>query len=163
MKSVFAIDPGKCTGWAWFRSGELLAAGVLDGGSTSALVFALGELEVGVLDRPFDLVVEIPQVYPREKWKGDPNDLVQVAYMAGVVAGTVASTMSFDREDVPVQLVKPHQWKGSRPKKVCHESIMQRLSVEERAVVEDLHLSASRRHNMLDAVGLGLWHLQRSR
>lgn len=66
----------------------------------------------------------------------------------------------------------PIEWKGATPKSIHHERVWARLADRERMVVNDAFsrrgmngkpLPASKRHNVLDAVGLGLFALGRGK
>jgi hypothetical protein len=135
---ILAIDPGKHAGWAYFDDDwSLKWCGVNDVPSCS----------------PTDLVIEIPQVYPHRAQKGDPNDLITVAFGAGLIAGRFPKAR--------LRLVKPHQWKGTVPKEIHNRRVLAALTEGERVVAESAKVQASVRHNMIDAIGLGLWHLGR--
>lgn len=111
---------------------------------------ALGER--GAFGDPFALIVE-GQMINFERTK-DPNDVLQCNGAAG------AMTMIFP--DVPVIGVeRPENWKGSIPKADMTARIQSRLSEspEELARVEPC--AASLQHNILDAVGIGLWYFGR--
>ena len=148
-----AIDPGVHEiGWAIFNGAELEAAGLIEG---SLLSHLSKELEF-LFDhhKPSAAVVEIPQVYQQRSWKGDPNDLISVAVVAGVAVAALS------RYTV-VELVRPHAWKGNRPKNVDNRLTRTRLNAGERIKVETCGVSKGKRHNVVDAVGIGLWKLRR--
>lgn len=116
------------------------------------------------------IVFERPQVYTREKSKGDPNHLVSIAGVASCFVG-IMSVYG------PVAVDSPHpgEWVGQL-KKTCHvctknlkkcpeckgsawntprgRRIRSRLSEAELALVPD-------QNDALDAVGLGLWVIGR--
>lgn len=104
------------------------------------------------------LAVEWPQVYAGSKQKGDPNDLIA---LAAVVAAVVTRYASI------VTRYKPRDWKGQVPKEVIQARILGapgvagRLSAEEVAVFKDCACPKSLRHNVLDAIGIGLHFLDR--
>lgn len=73
MLRLIAIDPGRRIGYAVACGGRLV-----DVGTTS---------DVDKLPPASIAVVEQPRVYPTvSKWKGDPQDLVRLATMAGEIA-----------------------------------------------------------------------------
>lgn len=78
----------------------------------------------------------------------DPNDLIAVAFSAGIVAGAI-------RHD-SLLCVKPQQWKGSRPKKVDNDYTKSLLSPVELALLPTKMTS-----DLWDAVGIGLWAVKR--
>jgi len=95
-----------------------------------------------------DLVVcEVPQIYPMEKWKGDPNDLIDVAVVAGMhLAKGLRQVM-----------VRPREWKGSVPKTIHNNRVLTQLDPLKKAMVDVIPKTL--RHNVVDAIGLGLWYL----
>jgi len=97
-------------------------------------------------------IIEIPRIYPLAKRKGDLNDLVDLAYLAGAL----------DNLGCDGELVPPRDWKGTMDPDAMTRWILTRLDDEEKAVVESL-LPASKRHNAIDAAGIGLHHLKRLR
>ena len=149
-----AIDPGKHTGWAVIGdAGELVACG-------------LG-------DPPLDfggarVWIERPQVYRGRASKGDPNDLITLAIQVGRYEERFAA------RGCQVDTVLPHTWKGSIDPDVCCRRIFASLTECEKALLEraiaplarsPVHadLTGGRRHNVLDAVGIGKWSLRRGR
>lgn len=99
---------------------------------------------------PAECVLEVPQVYSRSTSKGDPNDLVAIAVEGGRMCSPYRTTY-----------VKPAAWKGQVPKHIHHMRIRKILSGEEAAIIDSYPILASKRHNLLDAVGLGLRTLGR--
>ncbi len=150
---ILAIDPGACTGWAIFLPGV---------GLHSAGVCTVDDLSSPMFDtfapRHAELVIEIPQVYRAALSKGDPNDLIKVAVQAG---------RWIERAKLRgwgVREVHPTTWKGQIPKEIHHARIENALLADERARASSaLSLPKSKRHNALDAIGLGLFHLGRGR
>jgi hypothetical protein len=143
---LIAIDPGKVSGWALFYYTQLHAAGVLD--------------EEEILDHPpvpeWDpvlAVIEVPRIYPMGKGKGDPNDLLTLALSVGDLRGF------YQRRGMRVRLVTPRQWKGTAPKDIHNRRILDNLNEHETEVLPSL--AKSKAHNMIDAIGLGLWVLGR--
>lgn len=150
---LLAIDPGKDTGWAMLDdAGTLVACG-------------LGSPPV---DGPTRVIIERPQVYRGRASKGDPNDLITLAIQVGQYKERFLSTGR------PVEEVIPHTWKGSIDGDVCCRRIVASLTESERelltAVLTPLarapvhaELTAGRRHNVIDAVGIAKWSLRRAR
>ena len=106
------------------------------------------------------VVIEKPQVYAQRNWKGDPNDLIDVALTAGIVAGVFDCRFN--------EFVRPHEWKGNAPKEVIEKRVVTVLEVNELkalAAAQDLPkrklVTARMMHNVVDAVGIGLWKLNR--
>lgn len=108
-------------------------------------------------ERAAILVVEWPRVYASRiragEAKGDPNDLLA---LAGVVSAIAAH---WEKRGSVFSYV-PSEWKGQIPKDICGARIMNRLSVAEGSLITAVK-PASKRHNTIDAVGLGLHHLGR--
>ncbi len=153
LAELCACDPGKdrCA-LAYFRSRELVHVGFTD--TTRGFVFPGPEL-----------AIELPQVYggPREE---DPNDLIDVAYAAGFVAGL--------RKATHPKTFLPREWKKQTPKHINHHRIMQKLTLPEIATLPPetaLRIKTAidggayswAGHNLLDAVGIGLVYLGRMR
>jgi hypothetical protein len=140
-----AVDPGK-----W-----LFALARFDGG---LLVEAelrrytkYVECRVAPCDR---LVCEWPTVYPGSRAE-DPNDLLPLTACVGAVAAlTQASSFS---------TLAPREWTSGRPKDVNHRRILKRLSPAEQGVLDAglAPVEKNLRHNVLDAVGIGLYALDR--
>lgn len=155
MALFLAIDPGVTTGWASFANGCLYQCGL---GATWARTFQYAPI-----------VIEKPQVYPHTGAK-EANDLIDLAIMVG----------EYKRELGPdgVELVRPHAWKGNTPKHVHHNRVrrvllppeltllgpaLEYLAACEKATEGLRKPPTGRWHNLLDAVGLGLWKLGRLR
>ena len=106
-------------------------------------------------------------IYPRGQTK-NPNDVVELALNAGEWGGLY-------RQWADVEYVFPFQWKGSVPKSIHHTRVLAKLSEAERAVADQAisrgrsgvskslatPVPASKRHNVLDAIGLGLFRVGR--
>lgn len=145
---LLSIDPGRDTGWAFFDNGVLVECGLTSVGmpncrATYLLCFA------------DSVIVELPQVYRAAQSKGDPNDLIKVA----VEVGQWKERSKLARG--PCTLVHPAEWKKQVPKDIHHMRIMEHLYALERGKIPAL--PKTKAHNVLDAIGLGLWHLKRIR
>ncbi len=144
--TLLAIDPGNDMGVARFEGGML----------THLYLVAAGSHVYAELDYPNwieKLVIEIPQVYVSSKSRGDPNDLIKVAVQAGEIIGSVRA--------LRVLRVSPREWKGTVPKDVHHARLLSQASVADFAVIEAslAKIPKAKRHNALDAYGLGKWAL----
>jgi len=62
-------------------------------------------------------------------------------------------------ERYAAKMVFPATWKGQLKKHVCHARIDLALTPGERKIIPKL--AKTYLHNMLDAVGIGLWYLGR--
>lgn len=102
-----------------------------------------------------ELAIEIPQIYTQSKLKGDPNDLLKLTLVIGAVCGMLSPS-------VKISLYKPREWKGQTPKDVMIRRIQNKITEYERERVE-LPSAKSYQHNVWDAVGIGLFHVRKSR
>lgn len=154
---LLAVDPGiRACGVSLFDGDELIACALVpntapEGASAPS---RCAEMAIAVrswcacVDR---VVVEWPQVYRagRAKAGADPNDLLLLAGVAGALASEYGYAV--------VESVLPREWKGTVAKEVMLERILDRLSPSELVLVDGLGLAKSKRHNVVDAVGIGLW------
>lgn len=147
-KDILSVDPGACTGWAYWRGGRLVAAGVCAPEAFRQVVppeaFVTSKLGI----------IELPQVY--QKSKAPPKDIVRLAVRVGILtekmlAGGIPS----------VRELLPTTWKGQTPKEIHHGRIYASLSPGEQAVIQAAGrgIAPSLRNNMLDAIGLGLYEI----
>lgn len=168
MSTLLAVDPGiRGCGAALFDGSRLVAAAYvknpITSGNRANEAAAVGHaVALWVHEthywRVIDfVVVEWPQIYASRiragRTKEDPNDLLALAGVVSVVAAEVGN-------DTDAASYAPAEWKGQVPKEVMCARIVARLDEAERAIVEAV-LPASKRHNAIDAVGLGLRHLGR--
>ena len=167
------IDPGKLfNAWAVFVGSHLetvyLVAPEVDACDTHKNLTSL--------------IIEKPQIYPGSDEK-DPNDCLDV-----FGAARYAEALIRYRGGPPAQYFYPHEWKSSFKKPPHHRQVWAALSQQEREVfardaglevefIGDKIEAACERlartgkvtgyswkaHNLLDAVGLGLWHHRRLR
>lgn len=145
MGYLLTLDPGKNTGYAWWDDGVLFKCG-LDR-DLSPYEYSGGEV-----------ISEIPYIYPGGRGKGDGNDLIGVARIAGRLTALVPE----DR----LKFVYPRSWKGNMPDGVVFSRIASRLSPEERKLLPGLDKFLASSYtgllgNVLDAIGIGLKELGR--
>ncbi len=148
MTCLLAIDPGLDTGWAIVdERGALRACG-------------LGDPRTGpiIVSR---VIIECPKVYPARLSKGDPNNLITLAVQVGQYKERFKAW--------PVELVFPREWKGTVDPDVLCRRVYAALSAEDRATLDHVlaplarspfapeTLTAGKRHNVIDAVGLARW------
>lgn len=162
---VLAIDPGlrRC-GAAIFEGGLLVGAalvrGVADTTVRNGSVWCAMAREVALFalagGHQFTrIMIEFPRIH-RAAARGtamgaDPNDLLQLAATIGAIEATV-------RHKVACGLVEtclPGEWKGTIPKAMVWERVLNHLSVEEQARV--MWPAASLREHVIEAIGIGLW------
>lgn len=145
IPTVIAIDPGKDAGIAFFKDGFLYSTDLHNG---------LGDYRVAEVSFQLGHVVcEIPQVYRGSRVS--TQSLTTLAFRAGYLVGLMRPSKQ--------HLVKPAQWKGQIPKDIHHEQILRQLETPELLVLDQClqNIPKSKHHNVYDAVGLGLWYLQR--
>lgn len=168
---LLAIDPSiASSGIAVFRRGKLVAARTVQREREAACIgtrcvaMALDLLtwcETVGCD-PEVYVHEWPQIYTDDKSVGDPNDLPGLAAIGSGV-GTVLQLAGLKRNR-PIEIIspKPADWIGQLPKVKTGSAwksprgarVWSRLDVDERRHAPD-------QHDVVDAIGLGLWALGR--
>lgn len=158
----FCIDPAHgvsgATGVAWFVGDVMTKAGVIRRPSGRLSDFeamhAIARLVVAwAPGTPDSLVGEWPQVYPDER-NVDPNrNLLPLAGVVAHVSGMLPS-------DVRRTVYRPREWKGTLKKEAFTKRILERLTPQERQLIEAIQPEGLR-HNATDAAGLGLFHLGR--
>lgn len=159
---ILSIDPGLAltggTGYALFGSGALVHCGLavpfhatLEGRITEI------RREIERRCAPYgerdEIVIEKMKVYEFAKQKGSQGDLIDLAHLGGALMHLAHRAV----------LVEPASWKGQVPKDVVRGLVEDRLSVLEREAAEAClgGIAPSKRHNVYDAIGIGLWHLRR--
>lgn len=102
------------------------------------------------------LVVERPQLYRESKQKGRQEDLARLLILCGMICGVV--------HDGHGELVLPHDWKGGIPKpdpiSDIDSYIVHRRNKEALGDYLPRDVSLGKAHNVVDAVGLGLWRVR---
>jgi hypothetical protein len=94
------------------------------------------------------VVIEKPQIYG-DKERARKSDVADLLYAAGKIADRYA-------QDVPYL---PNEWKGQVPKKIHQDQIRARLTVLELDCLS--RLPKKKLIHVLDAVGIGLYHMER--
>lgn len=156
MTVLLAIDPSKPggnTGVAWFRNGSLFECGLWN---------KVRAPKPELMWSPDVFVCERQYVRPPDIRDGSAelvakriNDLLYLLECLGQWQQAVwlANYACEVFEPTPVQ------WKGSVPKEIHNARVLARLSdAELRAIPK---LPKSKLHNVIDAIGLGLWALGR--
>jgi len=87
--------------------------------------------------------------------KGDPNDLIAISARGAWFAGRMAPYI-FDYE-----AVTPRQWKGTVDGDIFLTRITKRLDERELGLLDTCGAIDSLKHNVIDAIGLGLWKVGR--
>lgn len=129
-----SMDPNK-EGWAFFVDGTLQRCGLYC------------DMESSLYGLTDFVVIECPMIYPRTKV--DPNDILVLAIRVGIHIGSAQAA------GVDYRLVRPREWKGTVPKAVFAKRILSKLTASEGRILWSLD------HNIVDAIGLGLYHLGR--
>jgi hypothetical protein len=151
---LLAIDPGESTGWALYASGRLVACGLGDPRSHE-------KHRVSDIDT---VVIEHPLIYAGGRTK-NPNSVLKTL---AVSVGRWIGTYEQRAPTAVIETVLPVQWKGSVPKDIHHAREWAALGAVEQAVVTSAFVNRpsradnvrpSLRHNVLDAVALGVWKL----
>lgn len=149
-KRLIAIDPGtEQAGFALFEDEQLVVAELVrEKGSTKEQRAWKVACKLGDLCVPdCDLVIEHPQIYARST--SDPDDLLALALVVGGVLSLFKGG----------EIVRPRTWKGQVPKKIMTNRILKQLDEKERLLCSKVKDN----HNVLDAIGVGLWKLKRLR
>ncbi len=134
MIALLAIDPGVDTGWAIFMQQRLYLCGL--GMWPQAFLYEA------------EAIMERPQVYPRTRPK-QANDLITLAIRVGQYKERI------EARGAKVTLILPNKWKGSVPKPIHNQRVKDTLTPVE------LKILGAGDHNVIDAVGLGLYALNR--
>lgn len=143
---MIAIDPGsRCPGFAVFSNKVLIHGGT--------------EWRAAWLEYNDELVIEKPAIYPHSKAR--PNDIITLA----ISAGRLAQQAGAKKET----WVLPRSWKGSIPKTrktadyIIYKRIMNNLSDTEGQTLAWMLgvVAVADENNIIDAVGLGMYHLGR--
>ena len=132
-----AVDPGLCTGYAWFRDKTLIDCGV-----TTKAKGICGAV------RPDEFIIEMPMIYPTTP---NPNDIVTLAADIG--------WWEYQFQGSRCARTWPTSWKGQVPKEIHHTRLMKALTAGEAAIIPKL--PKTKLHNCLDAVALGMWKVGR--
>ena len=159
MSHLLAVDPSlRGLGWAFFERGMLTHCGVVEGDSNKTTIEAVRGIRLDLVDALAsvkvylpEVVLEFPRIYPKGRGQTDhvdPNDLLWVAAVAGAV-----STLG------PSRIYYPSDWKGQSKKEKTLRLVLQACTPAERAVIEQV--KGWKRHNAVDAVGIGMYHLKR--
>ena len=160
--NLVAIDPGvKTVGWAFFMDNVLVDCNITR--SKNGLMHEHADDYNKKFPPRDDIVashgiIEVPQIYQQRLWKGRQEDLVNVIYMAGSIAGVI-----YQLSHVELRTVKPHEWKKNVKKDIHNKRIISRLNTEELDIFNACDAPKSLRHNVIDAIGVGLYALKRDK
>ena len=101
----------------------------------------------------YQAVVEFPRTYGGRASRGSTDDLLSLA----ALVGTIAAWFNTSR------IVQPQEWKGGTPKKISMKRTIEHLSEAELDLIDWTDCPASLRHNVWDAVGIGLFAFRKDR
>ncbi len=154
---IVSIDPGtKCAGYAVFAESDteskpvMIRCGVFRGDDW--IDTANHTPEFSELDKEnLKLIIEDPRIYPVTNVR--PNDLMKLANSVGAIVAKVNAKFT--------KLVTPSRWKKSIPKTIHQKRILRCLSPEEKQILDNCLCPKSLQHNVVDAIGIGLWHVGR--
>ena len=153
--ALLAIDPGtRDLGWARFdKDRHLWSCGLLRANGVEQMIDQT-QRTFGRLLSPEWLIIEVPQAYGVGA-KVDPNKLALLTLLAGVLIGTMP--------DAKWKTPKPREWKGQVPKEVMNTRTLNALTpAEHTRMIHHLQdVPKSVRHNVWDAIGIGLWASKR--
>lgn len=169
---LLALDPSvNSAGVALFRRGKLAAGRCIkrrDGGATDGERWMRMALEIfswlgTVHAYPVVYAFERPQIYDPTKSLGDPNDLIGLSGVAGFLGGMLTLSCVARQVCLEVASPLPSEWVGQLPKERTGDPwasprgarIASRISSDERMKLTKPN------HDVLDAVGIGLWALGR--
>jgi len=155
---ILSIDPGfKYFGFAILDDSEVLSAGL---SKTKVGAWATKSRQppsfLALLDvvqayewESRHAVIEFPRVH-----RDTPNNdsIVKLAAACG------AYTALLETQDFTIEWVEPREWKGMVPKDIMYKRIIAKLNTEEYSRIDK-----PQDHNVIDAVGIGLWQIRKTR
>lgn len=154
---LVTFDPGSQTGWAVFLRGKLRACGYCSKKK-------LWEEKVWKAVRTGSLVVvEIPILYHTHKER-NPQAVLTNGILGGEIKGFALARGALVEEVSPAR-----KWKGTIPKVkagekyLIEERVLLALSSKECQLIKKSKSARARglNHNLIDAVGIGLWRLRK--
>lgn len=181
MKRLYAIDPASHrTGLAVFHDGKLAKVALIKAGQKADYIQRVHEIAVELRselrsrsreDYPSELnsaVIEWPKVYREgSASKANPDDVLKIAGVAAVASSILLEETVLWPKDI--RRVLPSEWKGQAPKFTRASDgakiysmwtrMMPVLTGDEKVVV--VSSGYQNDDNVLDAIGIGLFHLER--
>lgn len=138
---LIAVDSGTDSGIAVFEDGLLLRAAFRP----------IEQVEVTKASSCADVVVEIP-----DRVKVNPKSIIKLALNAGRWLEKLGTACTGE-----VRAVEASAWKASTDPDVLARRILACLTPAELARVPKTKSALGYNHNVVDAIGLGLWRLGR--
>lgn len=155
-QATLAIDPGvQGCGWAEFTGPTLMSCGYLRSTGETMAERAMSYAKYFQSESFNHVVVERMRHYPNAQERdAKANDLLDLQLLGGYIAGSLRCNFFS---------VFASEWKGQVPKDVMNARVMKRLRDLERVRFNhDVEkIRPSLRHNVIDAIGIGLWYLGR--
>lgn len=150
---LLSIDPGiRVAGASAWADGTFIWAKLIKG-SKAPVPECYTDMVKAIVKscgKDFDeVVIEQPQVYKEKFQKGRQKDIVNLAGLVGALA------VAFSECRVTYYL--PREWKGQCPKHVTQHRVLKRL--KEGDIKKIKLVSETLNHNIYDAIGIGLHHL----
>lgn len=157
MNKTITFDPGKrSAAWAVFDGPVLVRCGMERWGDN---VFPLSLEELFRASRtwePMRVLIEYQQIYAHGRARTrNAADILSVTLTAGRIAQAIGPHAGAPR------FVLPHEWKGSVRADVMLGRIVAILSSSERDILHATQVPRTLLHNVVDAIGLGLWSVGR--
>jgi len=159
---ILSIDPGfRYLGYAVLTKEEILGAGLVtnlqdpDVPSWPKSNYPPSFLNLAYLLREFNwcesplAIIEFPQVH---RDTPNPNDIIKLSAACGAYSSILQAA------GFTVQWISPREWKGNVPKPIMFKRILAKVREEEYSKIDK-----PKNHNVIDAVGIGLWLIKRQR
>lgn len=140
---ILSVDSGGNMGWALFDK-TLLAC---DLGLPALL--RPEKAYVGAVTR---IIIERPHT---GRTRARARDIITLAIRAGEVGGVLRYLTGVEPE-----YIEPQKWKGQLNKKRCNDIVEARLLPQEKSLLNKIK-PLSAKHNVLDAIGIGLFSVGR--
>lgn len=169
IDTVVAVDPGRNQGVAVFHRppparhmGFSLVAAELVEGQSREVNDLINELREktrlylqGVFQTNPGVGYPVAAITEYMEWRPDDarsvaEDLIQVSTGAAVVVSAISGNLWF---------IPPPDWKGTVPKDICNTRVLSLLSPGERKRIPSL--PEKKLHNVIDAVGIGMFFTRR--
>ena len=148
---IAAVDSGlHHVGWSIFDGARLVACGLWRDDVRRPQVLPAPE----GIER---VTQEVPKIYRGQKKKVRPQDLLNISARGGYVCGLLVR----NSELATHKLIAPRDWKGTIDGDAFLDRILGRLGLSERALIKACGCPPYLEHNVIDAVGIGLWEVGR--
>jgi hypothetical protein len=154
MSTMLVVDPGKTScGLAAFYNAKLVRCAFISEESQAQMITAA--VEWAQFDSYDRVVTEGQQVYPGAR--SNPNDLIPLAYVAGAITGCLIGGAGMYKSEI----ILPRVWTNGIPKDIRTSRVLAALTPSELDIFKESKCIKSKQHNILDAIGLGLYAVGR--